>query len=243
MIFAHLVPTTLPYLTAGVLLFGLWRRCRHWRQAAARPAPLFPGASSPLRAWGRLGGQLCLLRGRRTAPGAGALPAWGLHVALALLFIGHLRAVTDFPRLWAALALTPEAVARLADLAGGLVGLAALAAVLALLARRLFTPGLRAISGPEDFLVPLLLAAVIGSGLAMRFGGQARLEPVWAYFADLAALRPRPMPAVPGFAAHFLLAQALAVVLPWTKLVHAVGVFPAKAGLDPVPPAIQCRVP
>ena len=147
------------------------------------------------------------------------------------IFVGHIRTVTDFPRLWAALSLTPADVDRLSGLIGGAVGDLALACGLYLLARRLVLPRLRQITRFEDFFALVLLLAVLASGQALRFGPPVDLAPVRDYLAALATFSPRPMPDIPGFAAHFLLVQALAVYAPFGKLMHIAGVFPAKAGL------------
>lgn len=227
----------LPYLTATALLLGLLWRLRRWRRASARPAPLFPAPDTTSAVWTQIAAEVCLLGGRRSAFASGIVAAWGLHAALLLLAVGHCRAVADFPGLWAVLGLTGEDVDRVGAVAGSAAGAVALAAVAALAVRRLASPAVRVASQPEDFFALALLAAVIASGLFMRLAGRTELVDVRAYFAALAALRPGPMPQAPGFAVHFLLAQALAVYLPWGKLLHALGVFPAKAGLrDTVPP-------
>jgi nitrate reductase gamma subunit len=230
----------LPYLTVAVVLFGLTRRLVRWSRAAPGLAPLFPAATARPAAWARLAGEVCLLRGRRALPGLRPVVAWSLHAALVLLALGHLRAVTDFPRLWAWLGLSPAAVDRLADAVGGAVGLAALAALLILALWRLGAPRLRAVTRTGDVLALVLLGAVLFSGLIMRLGGPVDLGSVRAYLFALATLHPVPLPDVPGFAAHFLLAQALALLIPYGKLLHMLAVFPAKAGLfaDPLRPGL-----
>lgn len=160
------------------------------------------------------------------------MPAWLFHGALLLLALGHLRAVTDFPGVFTALSLSPAAVDRLAGISGLGIGLLALGALLALALRRILAPGLRQITRFEDGFALALLAAVVGSGLAMRLGPAVDLTPIRAYSMALATLHPAPLPDVPGFAAHFLLAQVLAVYAPFGKLLHITGIFGAKAGLD-----------
>lgn len=235
MAFVQLAFERLPYATAAVFFAGmLWRIRRHARAAAGR-APLFPVPAKGPALWRNIAVEICLLRGRQAVnPPSGPFsnPAgWCFHAALALLLVGHIRAVTDFPRLWATLGLTPAGVDRFAALAGGAAGLLALAAGLTLLLRRLVLPRLRDITRVGDVFALGLLLAVIVSGLAMRLGPPVDLQPVRTYLADLAALRPGPMPQSPGFALHFLLAQALAVYAPFGKLLHIAAVFPAKAGL------------
>jgi nitrate reductase gamma subunit len=223
--------SVLPYLSLLVCLLGLAWRLHRWRRAPATPAPLFPLPSTRAAAWRRLAVEICLLRGLRAGDQGQWYGAWPLHVALALLAVGHIRAVVDFPGLWRALGLTPEAVDGLAALAGGGVGLAAMAACLYLLVRRGLVRRLREITRGQDVLALVLLLAVVASGNVMRFGARVDLGQVRAYFAALACLRPVPMPEVPGFALHFLLAQALFVWAPFGKYLHAPGLFLAKAGI------------
>jgi nitrate reductase gamma subunit len=237
-----LLPVVLPWLSAVLLLAGLAWRLGRWLRAKARPAPLFPAPAEPLAAWAGIAAEVCLLGGRRTVPTPGLVAAWCLHAALVLLAVGHVRAVADFPGLWAALGLTVPRIDRLGAVAGGAAGLVALAATLALALRRIAAPAVRRASRPADFLVLALLAAVLVSGLWLRLDGRTDLPAVRTYLVGLLSLHPGPLPASPGFTVHFLSAQALAVVFPWSKLLHAFGVFPAKAGLGDRPgPAAAAR--
>jgi nitrate reductase gamma subunit len=231
MALARFLLACLPYLTILVFTLGLAWRIDHWRRAKAPAAPLFPLPPTPAATWRRLAAEICLLRGAQAGDPGLWIGAWPLHAALALLALGHLRAFVDFPGLWQALGLSPEAVDSLAAASGGLVGLVAMAACLFLLARRGLVRRVREITRVEDVLALVLLLAVIVSGNAMRFGPQVDLAPIRAYFAALAGLRPVPMPGVPGFATHFLLAQILFAWIPWSKYLHIPGLFWAKAGL------------
>jgi nitrate reductase gamma subunit len=221
----------LPYLTLLVGVLGLTRRLVRWRRAPVASAPLFPLPPTRTATWRRMAAELCLLRGLHAGDRSLWLGAWPLHVALALLAVGHIRAFVDFPGLWRVLGLSPEAVDRLAGASGDAVGLVAMAACLSLLARRGLVRRVREITRPGDVLALLGLIAVIVSGNALRFGPPVDLDPVRDYFAALLRLRPGPLPELPGFAVHFLLAQALFAWAPWSKLLHAPGVFFAKATL------------
>lgn len=231
MALARLLLACLPYATLLVFGLGLARRVARWRLATAAPAPLFPRPATPAGAWRRLVVEICLLRGAQTGDPVRWIGAWPLHAALLALAVGHVRAFVDFPGLWRLLGLGPERVDSLAGLAGGAVGVVAMLACLWLMARRTCVRRLREITRAEDVWTLLLLLAVLVSGNAMRFGPHVDLEPVRAYFASLARLRPVPMPDVPGFAVHFLLAQVLLAWAPFGKLLHAPGLFWAKEGL------------
>jgi nitrate reductase gamma subunit len=117
-------------------------------------------------------------------------------------------------------------------------------ALLYLLARRLRDPLLRYLSLPADYLALAVLLAVVVSGIGMRYIGRVDLVTVRAYTLDLAAFpagaSPWPRMAVapaPGalgtvippahwwFIGHLLSASCLIAVLPFTKLMHAAGVW------------------
>lgn len=225
------LPDTLPYVTLFVFILGMVWRVGRWCRGATAPTLLFPLPETKIGRCKRAVLELCLLRGTHASDFGLWIGAWPLHVALALIAVGHVRAFVDFPRLWQAIGLTPAQVDSLAGLTGGAVGLAVMVACLYLLGRRALVRRVREITTFEDIFTLVLLLAVIVSGNLMRFGSHVDLELVRAYFASLAALHPVPMPAVPGFATHFLLAQLLAVWAPWSKLVHIPGVFAAKMTL------------
>ena len=226
------LPDTLPYVTLLVFLVGMTWRIRRWSLGAPSATLLFPLPETKPGRCKRMVLELCLLRGAHSSDFGLWIGAWPLHVALALIAVGHVRAFVDFPRLWAAMGLTPADVDTLAGVSGGAVGLAVMAACLYLLARRALVRRVREITRFEDVFTLVLLLAVIASGNVMRFGSHVDLELVRNYFAALATLHPVPMPAVPGFATHFLLAQLLAVWAPWSKLVHIPGVVAAKMTLS-----------
>ena len=95
-----------------------------------------------------------------------------------------------------------------------------------LLFRRLRDPLLRYLTQPADYLALALLLAVVGSGLALRYAVRPDVVGVKAFAAGVAALRPAPLEAPSAwFVAHFLSVCALAVFFPFSKLVHAAGVF------------------
>jgi len=231
MVLVSALPDSLPYLSFLACIMGLSWRIGRWCQGASASVLLFPVPQTAFAGWRRLAAEVCLLRGAHAGDPGLWIGAWPLHAALALLAVGHVRAFVDFPGLWRALGLSPADVDTLASVSGGAVGVIAMAACLYLLARRGLVKRVREITRAEDVLSLLLLLAVILSGNSLRFGPQVDLVRVRAYFAAMATLHPVPMPDVPGFAAHFLLVQLLAVWAPWSKLAHAPGLFVAKSAL------------
>ena len=95
-----------------------------------------------------------------------------------------------------------------------------------LLFRRLRDPLLRYLTQPADYLALALLLGVAGTGLVLRYVVRPDLVAVKAFAASLAALQPAPLDAPSAwFVVHFLSVCALAVFFPFSKLVHAAGVF------------------
>jgi nitrate reductase gamma subunit len=117
------------------------------------------------------------------------------------------------------------------------------AALVYLLVRRLRDPLLRYLSLPADYLVLATLLVVVGSGIGMRYLGRVDLVTVRAYTLGLAAFPVgaahwpvMPVAPVPGavpavvpahwwFIAHLLSVSFLLAILPFTKLMHAAGVW------------------
>lgn len=100
-----------------------------------------------------------------------------------------------------------------------------------LLLRRLRDPLLRYISLPADYLALGAVMAVVGTGIGMRYIGRVDLVAVRAYTLGLAAFPagagPWPVLAAPGgwLIAHLLTVSFLLAVLPFTKMMHAAGVW------------------
>jgi nitrate reductase gamma subunit len=94
-----------------------------------------------------------------------------------------------------------------------------------LLVRRLRDPLLRYLTLPADHAMLLLLLAIAGSGIAMRYWSRVDLVAAKTFALGLVTFHPVPPPTGPWFVAHLLLVCTLLVVFPFTKLMHAPAVF------------------
>jgi len=95
-----------------------------------------------------------------------------------------------------------------------------------LLFRRLRDPLLRYLTQPADYVALALLLTVAGTGMVLRYVVRPDLVAVKAFAAGLAVLRPAPLDAPSAwFVVHLLSVCALAAFFPFSKLVHAAGVF------------------
>ena len=143
------------------------------------------------------------------------LAGWLFHAGLALVLARHLRYFTEPVWFWVAL-LQPFGVYAGFAMAAGLAGL---------WVRRLFVARVRYISTPSDHLMLALLLAIAGTGLAMKYVAHTDIVGVKAFFLGLMYLDWQPLPADGVLYVHLALVAALMLVFPYSKLLHAPGVF------------------
>jgi nitrate reductase gamma subunit len=104
-------------------------------------------------------------------------------------------------------------------------GMAMVAGLLGLLGRRLVLSRVRYISHPSDYLMLLLLLAIGGSGLALTFLDHTDIVSFKAFVLGLVRFDWQPLPADPLLLMHLTLVSLLLIVFPFSKLLHAPGVF------------------
>ena len=224
-----LVGVILPPITLVVLVGGLLYRVRYWWKLPTPKLTLFPAPEPGTEHWvGVLKATFFfpgLFKGDRTL----WLFAWGFHAMLALILFGHVRVVTDFPRLWASLGINADTMSAVT---GGTAGILIMLTAALLLFRRFSIPRVREITQTGDYIALFLLLAIILSGNAMRFLGHFELAQTREYFANLLLLKAPLPPQNPWFLLHFLLGQTLFLYLPFSKILHFGGIFFTQAALQ-----------
>jgi nitrate reductase gamma subunit len=154
------------------------------------------------------------------------LGAMALHWSLLVIIVRHLRLfVEPVPVLVSALTTVdgffdiglPRWYATDAIVVGALTYL---------LARRLRDPLLRYVTLPADYLALGLLSAIAGTGLVLRYVVRTDIVAARHWTLSLAAGQPAPLPdAVAWVALHVASVACLLAVLPFSKMVHGVGVW------------------
>lgn len=204
------------YLAATVLVAGLALRIR---QYAATPAPLkIPTTPAPTTAGGvglRLLREVVFFESLYKATLWTWLFGWVFHAALALVLLRHLRYFTDPVWGWVAF-VQPFGV---------YAGFAMLAGLAGLWARRFLVDRVRYISTPSDHLMLALLIAIGASGLGMKYLAHTDVVAVKSFFLGLFVFQVRELPADPLLAVHLGLVAALMLIFPFSKLLHAPGLF------------------
>jgi nitrate reductase gamma subunit len=158
----------------------------------------------------------------------GNLWLWGLgwlfHVSLALVLLRHLRYFTEPVWGWVAF-VQPFGI---------YAGLGMLSGLAGLWLRRLAVERIRYISTPSDHLMLVLLILIAVSGLMMKFVAHTDIVGVKAFCLGLMGLDWQPLPADGLLYLHLGLVAVLAIVFPFSKLLHAPGIFfsPTRSQVD-----------
>ena len=199
-----------------VFVVGLAARIRRF---AVTPAPLkIPTMPAPTTRTGvafRLLREVTVFESLFKANKWIWLFGWVFHVALAVVTLRHLRYFLD---------PVPAPIV-LVQPFGILAGFAMLAGLAGLWARRVIVPRIRYITGPSDHLMLGLLVAIGASGMATKFVAHTDIVAVKGFFLGLMRFDPQPLPADPILLVHLALVATLMIVFPFSKLVHAAGVF------------------
>lgn len=208
--------TLLLYFAFLVFALGLGYRIYDY---ASTPAPLkIPTTPAPTTSGGvvlRMAREVLLFESLFKAN----LWIWGLgamfHFGLALVLLRHLRYFTEPVWSWVVL-LQPFGIYAGFLMVAGLAGL---------WARRFLVERIRYISTPSDHLMLALLIAIGLSGLSMKFLAHADVVSIKTFFLGLMSLDPQPLPANGLLYVHLGLVATLLIIFPFSKLLHAPGVF------------------
>jgi nitrate reductase gamma subunit len=204
------------YAATLLLVIGVARRIYRY---ATVPAPLIiPTTPAPTTRSGvvaRLLREVVLFESLFKGNKWTWLFGWLFHFGLLLALLRHLRYFTEPVWGWVA-------AIQWLGLYAGFVMLLGLAG---LWARRLLVERVRYISSPSDHLMLLLLIAIAGSGLLMKYVWHTDIVALKAFILGLMRFDWQPLPADPLLLIHLLLVIALMAVFPFSKLLHAPGVF------------------
>lgn len=211
-----IIYASLFYLSTATLVGGLaW----HIYIYARTPAPLkIPTMPAPLTKKGvvmRLGREVVFFESLFKSNKWIWLFGWVFHVSMLLVLLRHLRYFTD--PVWAVIALIQPI--------GLYAGFAMLFGLLALWIRRFVVDRVRYISGPSDHLMLALLVAIAGSGFMMQYVSRVDIISVKAFMLGLMRFNIQPLPTDPILLVHLGLVITLMLIFPFSKLLHAPGVF------------------
>ena len=204
------------YLATLLFVVGVLYRINTY---ARTPAPLkIPTTPAPITKGGvllRMTREVVLFESLFKANLWTWAAGWLFHAGLALVTLRHLRYFTDPVWGWIAF-IQPFGI---------YAGIAMLLGLCGLWVRRLFVERIRYISTPSDHLMLVLLIGIAGSGLLMKFAAHTDVIAVKSFFIGLMHLNIQTLPADLLLIVHLSLVVTLLVVFPFSKLLHAPGVF------------------
>jgi nitrate reductase gamma subunit len=140
---------------------------------------------------------------------------WVFHIGLFVVLIRHLRYFTD--PVWGPVALIQPI--------GVYAGFAMVAGLGGLWARRWLVDRVRYISAPSDHLILLLLIMIGTSGLMMTYVFHTDIAAVKQFFIGLMTFNWSNLPGDFMLLLHLTLVALLMIIFPYSKLLHAPGVF------------------
>ncbi|MFH1860383.1 MAG: respiratory nitrate reductase subunit gamma [bacterium] len=117
---------------------------------------------------------------------------------------------------------------------GIFIGLFFIAPIVYLFIRRVWVDRTRFVSIFADYFVLILLFLIGLSGITMKYLIRPDLVTVKTFILGLISFDPSPIPTNPIFITHFTLILILLVYFPFSKLMHAGGIFfsPTKNQID-----------
>ena len=137
------------------------------------------------------------------------------HAGLLLVLLRHMRYFTQPVWFWVDL-IQPFGI---------YAGLVMVAGLAGLFVRRLAVPRIRYISNPSDYLMLALLILIGLSGLMMKFFAHTDIIAVKQFFLGLMYFDWHPLPSDLPLLLHLALVATLMIIFPFSKLLHAPGVF------------------
>ena len=204
------------YAATAVLAGGLaWRIADYARTPAPLKIPTTPAPTTRGGVAVRMAREVIFFESLFKGSLWTWLFGWVFHASLALVLARHLRYFTEPVWSWVVL-VQPLGILAAFGMLAGLAGL---------FARRLLVDRVRYISTPSDYLMLVLLGLIATSGLAMKYVFRTDIVAVKAYFLGLMRFDWQPLPADPMLYVHLALVVVLMLIFPFSKLLHAPGIF------------------
>lgn len=214
----------LAYFAAFAFAGGVaWKLIGYLRTPMPYPHTLTPGPKTEGGAILRVLGDVTIFPNLFKADKWLWAGAWMFHIALAAVLFRHLRYFT-YPV--PGLVLFMETVALFF---GCLLG----AAALFLFWRRLALPRALYISNIPDYFALTLLGVITATGLTVSYWLHVNLVDVKSFMLGLMTFHPTAVPRHPLFLIHLFCVLLLMLYFPFSKLLHAGGVFFSPSRIQP----------
>ncbi len=212
----NIAVSILLYVAVIVFVLGVGRKVWHyWRTPAPLKIPTTPAPTTHAGVALRLMREVVFFESLFKASKWTWIFGWLFHAGLLLVLLTHLRYFTEPVWWWV------ELIAPL----GPYAGMAMMVGLAGLLARRFLVNRVRYISAPSDYLMLVFIMAIAGSGLTMRFFAHTDIVLLKQFALGLLALDFSALPSQFVLFIHLFLVAVLLIIFPFSKLLHAPGLF------------------
>lgn len=211
-----MIVSSLLYLATLIFVAGVGRKIY---QYASTPAPLkIPTTPAPTTkpgvAW-RLLKEVVFFESLFKASKFTWVFGWLFHAGLFVALLCHLRYFTEPVWWWVAL-LAPFSK---------FAGMAMVVGLAGLLCRRIFVDRVRTISAPSDYLMLVLILLIAGTGLLTRFVTHTDIVAIKQFARGLFGFEFLSFGGGVVMFLHILFVAILLIIFPFSKLLHAPGLF------------------
>ncbi len=204
------------YIATAVLIGGLaYKIWLYWKVPAPLKIPTTPAPTTQSGVVYRLFKETVFFESLFKSNKWTWLFGWLFHFGLFLVLLRHLRYFTEPVWFWVNW-LQPFGKYASWMMIIGLMGL---------LLRRIVVDRVRYISSPSDHLMLILLLAIGATGVLMTFFYPVDIVTMKIFFLGLMRLDPQPLPSDLLMVVHLALVALLMIIFPFSKLLHAPGLF------------------
>ncbi len=201
-------------IVGGVLV----RIKQYWSTPAPLVIPTTPAPTTKRGVWFRMFKEVALFESLFKSNKWIWVFGMLFHAGLALVLLRHFRYFTDTTALiWTWVNWIQPF--------GMYAGFAMVIGLVGLFLRRVFVPRVRYISAPSDYLMLILIFFIGFSGLMMKFVSHTDIVGVKQFFLGLMYFDWQPLPTDLPILVHLGLVATLMIIFPFSKLLHAPGVF------------------
>ena len=204
------------WFATAVLILGLsWKIRQYWTTEAPLKIPTTPAPTTRSGVWARMAREVILFESLFKSSKWIWLFGWVFHFSLLLVLLRHLRYFQSEPWFWVNW-IQPFGKLAAFGLLFGLSGL---------LLRRFVVDRVRYISAPSDYLMLILLIAIAASGLLIQYFFHTDIIMLQQFFIGLTEFRFGDFPDGAVLVLHLAGVLILLLIFPFSKLLHAPGIF------------------
>ena len=204
------------WFATAVLIIGLAVKIRqYWVTPAPLKIPTTPAPTTKTGVVFRMAREVVVFESLFKSNKWIWIFGWIFHMSLFLVLARHVRYFQETPWFWVNIVQPFGKYAAF----GMVIGL------LGLLVRRIVVDRVRYISAPSDFLMLIMLIFIGISGLMMQFIQHTDIIAVKEFFLAWMGFSIGELPESTPLIVHLVLVAVLMIIFPFSKLLHAPGVF------------------